>query len=553
MSIAHHRQSNSVQNHQFDTASLILPWFGDPTRALRLEHVRTVSAPKEAISLCLIFGLALVLRVATLADDSLWIDEGYTLAAAQLPLGTMWTVPFDTHPPLHFTFVKLFSWISEPEWAVRLPSVLFALATLFPLYLMARRQIGNLGALVTIAIWGLSYTQIVYANNGRNYTELLFFLVLALHALIILSERLASGDVLQSNGLTKWWALYTIGALGALYTHNTAIIYLFAINALLCAWQLINQPRAIIPFVLRLAALNAVAILLWLPWLAVMLSATGGFNWLAQKSIPEAVYTLAATIGPNDTPAIATLAFLGAVAIGWALVVLRASLFNLIIAFHLILFPALIWLIGFAYVPIFMERIILMATLGAALAIGVLAAKARPLALGPGLAGLALAVTFASALAYQFRSSTTDNLGAHLIQDWREAIVESEAKMDGNAPVGFAICDTFSWPVASIYAGESTVYVHRPNAYWDMAMEDWLSFYGQPVNDRLETSLDDIVGPTRTPADLLATYTRIVFLQTDIYCQGEEADQIHSELTGAGFRRIESRDYRGLVAHHYIR
>ncbi len=505
------------------------------------------------IGLCLIACLAILLRVTTLAADSLWIDEGYTLAAAQLPLTTMWTVPFDTHPPLHFTFVKLFSWIANPEWAVRLPSVLFGLATLVPLYLMARRQIGNLGALVTIAVWALSYTQLVYANNGRNYTELLFFLVLALHALIILAERLASGDVLGSSGIAKWGAVYMIGALGALYTHNTAILYLFAINATLCVWHLINAPRAIIPFALRLAALNALAILLWLPWLAVMLTATGGFNWLVQKSIPEAIFTLAATVGPNDMPGLVALVFFGALAVGWALVVLRASLVNLLIAFHLILYPAFIWLIGFVYVPVFMERIILMATLGAALAIGVLAAKARLLALGPGLAGLALAATFASALAYQYRGDTAENLGAHLVQDWREAIAESEARMVGDAAIGFTICDTFSWPVAATYADKGKVYVHRPQAYWDISMEDWLGFYGQPVNVRLDTSLDGITGPTRTPADLYKDYSRMVFLQKDIYCQGAEADQIHSELIGAGFRKAESRDYRGLSAHHYLR
>ena len=529
------------------------PWIGDPAQPLRLPEPRRVSRPTEVLALVLIAVTALILRLATLDKDSLWIDEGYSLAAANLPLSTMWSVPFDTHPALHFTFVKMFSWIDDPEWAVRLPSVLFAMATLVPLYLLARRQLGNFGALVAITLWALSYTQIVHANNGRNYTELLFFLILALHAISVLAERFAAGDLLRSTGVAGWAAVYGVGALGALYTHNTAVLYLFALNGALCAWQLFNAPRAVIPFSLRLAAVNALPLLLWMPWFAVMLTATGGFNWLEQKTIPQAVFTLAAVAGPNDMPALAALAFFAVLAAGWALVVWRASLLNVLIAFHLAIYPAIIWLVGFVYVPIFMERIILIATLGVVLAIGALAAKARPTLPALGLSGLAVAISLASASAYQLRGPSKENLGAHLIQDWREAIADAENRTGETGAVGFTICDTFSWPVVATYAQAGTVYVHRPDEYWEMTMDDWLGLYGQPVDDRLETQLADMTGPTRSPAELRNNYSRFVFLQKDIYCQGEEADQIHDELTGAGFRKAESRDYRGLTAHDYVR
>lgn len=533
-------------------APVAWPWLGRQMAPFLRPAPRVISRPIEALSFALVFTAALVLRLATLGDDSLWIDEGYTLAAADLPLSTLWTVPFDTHPPLHFTIVKLFSWIAAPEWAVRLPSALFGLATLIPLHLLARRRLSNLGALVAITVWALSYTQLVYANNGRNYTELIFFLVVALHALVILAERLASGDRLRASGMAVGGGLYAVGALGALYTHNTAILYLFAINATLCAWQLVNAPRSALAFMLRLFAFNALPILLWLPWLTVMLTATSGFNWLEQKSVLQALFTLAVTIGPNDVPAPAALVFFATLAGGWASVVWRTGLTNLLIAFHLAIYPALIWLVGLVYVPIYMERIILIATLGAALAMGALAARVRPLAAGPGLAALALAASLASAMAYPLRGEAQDNLGAHLVQDWRQAIAESEtSRRDG--PVAFTICDTFSWPVAATYAGEGRVHVHRPGQYWDMTRDDWTSLYGQSVRDRLETPLGEVSGPTLSPADLHERYSRIVFLQADIYCQGTEAEQIHSELTGAGFRKAGSRDYRGLTAHDFLR
>ncbi len=532
---------------------MLLPWLQDRLGGLTRAAPRTVSGRVEALALALVVLSALILRLATLDGDSLWIDEGYTLAAAQLPLSTMWSVPFDTHPPLHFTIVKFFSWIGDPEWAVRLPSALFGLATLAPLYLLARRQLGNFGAIIAISVWALAYTQIVYANNGRNYTQLLFFLTLALQALAIISERLAKGDQLTSRGMPAWASVYTLGALGALYTHNTAILYLFALNGALCGWQLLNSPRALLPFALRLGAINAPALLVWAPWLGVMLTTSGGFNWLEHKTPMEALFTLAATMGPNDTPAFAALAFFAALASGWSLVACRASLPNLLILFHLVVFPLFIWLIGYVYVPVFMERIILMVTLGAALAIGALAAHGRPASLALGLTALAIAATFASAIAYQLRGDQPENLGAHLVQDWREAIAEGEAEAPPGDDVGFVICDTFSWPVAASYAREGAVHVHRPDEYWQMTLEDWLELFGQPVNDRLETPLGTVTGQTRSPQELATSYSRIVFLQPDIYCQGPEARQIHAELLDAGFSPTQGRDWRGLKAHHYQR
>jgi len=63
-------------------------------------------------SACALLGvLALLLRLPTLADRSLWLDETYSAWFARLPLRELWTrAPlYETHPPLYYTLLKLWS------------------------------------------------------------------------------------------------------------------------------------------------------------------------------------------------------------------------------------------------------------------------------------------------------------------------------------------------------------------------------------------------------------------------------------------------------------
>lgn len=502
----------------------------------------------ERLLLVTLVLLAGVLRIATLTRDSLWVDEGFTLATAALPFEQLWSVPFDTHPPLHFTIVKLFSVLPDGEWTVRLPSAIAGVLALFPLYALARRLFGPTGALASAAVWALSFTQLVYANNGRNYALLVCLLLAALYALHEVAARLKAGLTLRHTELLTWAIAYVLAGAGALYTHNIAIIYLFLINAVLCCHFLLFDPSRALFRTARLATINALMLVLWAPWLAVMFSTSGGFAWLQQADPISAARTYLVTLGPNGAPVLLVIAFFLAVAVGWAMVRPRLGWASLLIGTHLILFPALIWLIGWIYTPIYMERAILPVTVGAALAIGALAAVERPTWLTNGFLVLALFASVWSAGDYVWRDQQQKNLGGHLVQDWRGAVGER----DGPG-TGFILCTSFEVPVVDYYTEQSPLFVNEDAGLWAISQSEWLSFYGQSVSRRLARMRGPEAAKLTPWPEVAAANSTLVFLKPDIYCNDGEVDQIRERMGEVGFHAADARKYRGLTSESFVR
>lgn len=496
-----------------------------------------------------LLAIGLFLRLVTINSESMWIDEGFALAVADLPLVHLWTVPFDTHPPVFPTLVKLFATASDGEWAVRLPSAVFGAATLVPVYLLARRFFDMPGALAAMAVWALSFTQLVYANNGRNYAVLVFFLMLAAYALHGFALRLMAGHPVRARQTILMAGLYLIGGVGALYSHTLAVIYLFSLNALVCAYLLATERARFVSLFVPIAGLNGVMLAVWLPWLVVMMAGAGAFNWLTQMGPAEAARTLVVTIGPNAVPFVGVGVFLLAVLVGSLEALRRGGWLAVMIVFHLAIFPAFIWLIGFVYTPLYMERAILPATLGAALAIGALTETVR-LALAARLLAVgALVATAVSAGQYVLRDDEETNLGAHLIQDWRGA-VEARDGLD----VTFVICDIFGYPTVDHYRDRARLIIHDDMGLWQMGRTEWLALFGQPISERL--SGETWHAPGHTPLlveweDIAANGESVVFLKPDIYCNDGEDHTIRAELDAAGYTMTDTRHYRGVLSETY--
>ncbi|MEM9738648.1 MAG: glycosyltransferase family 39 protein [Pseudomonadota bacterium] len=513
---------------------------------------RTLSFTRERQWLAAIFLVAIVLRFATLTVDSLWIDEGYTLASAGHSFQLLFTVPFDSHPALHFAVVKVSEVFFDGAVALRLPSAVFSVIMLIPIYFLSRRIMGPVGALVTLAVLAMSFTMLVYANNGRNYGQLLMLLAFALWALHALASRFSEGEALLERGALKWAAVYTVSAILALYTHNTAILYLFVINAIFCLWVMLTATRRFLDFTWRLAVVNVLAIAAWLPWLRVMLGTSDVFDWLLQMDAISAATTLAATIGPNSVPAPILGVFFLAVLAGGVLSMARPNWPLALIFAHAAAFPLFIWLIGFVYKPVFMERIILPAALGGALAIGYLAAHGRRAWLAGGLTGLAVLATAWSAAAYAFRGDAHANLGAHLIQDWRSGVAAHD--QPGNALV---ICDTFTWPTVDYYRQSAEVWVHNEAGMWDLSPQDWRDTYGVAISgaNAVEKHRFSPWMATATIAweEAVAGAPRMVFLKPDFLCNDGEPEILRARLQASGYSQTRLDRWRGLTAEVWER
>ncbi|WP_171231109.1 glycosyltransferase family 39 protein [Ruegeria sp. HKCCA6707] len=168
----------------------------------------------------LLVGLAL--RLARL-DAALWYDEVNTLVDyVRLPLAQLFTQYDSLNNHVFFTLqgkasIGLFG---ESAWALRLPAVLWGVASLWALWLLARRVVPVPEALMATALMAVSYHHVWFSQNARGYTGLLF---LGLIALVL---------VLEGMRRPSWriWLGFGFVFACAMYTHLSAAFYFAALG-----------------------------------------------------------------------------------------------------------------------------------------------------------------------------------------------------------------------------------------------------------------------------------------------------------------------------------
>ncbi|MGH9935780.1 MAG: glycosyltransferase family 39 protein, partial [Blastocatellia bacterium] len=152
--------------------------------------------------------LAMALRLWRL-DSDLWHDEVLTLVDfARAPLGEIVTsFPAKNQHMLYSVLARLsFGVFGESAWALRLPSALFGVGSIWALFLLGRRLVGAREALMACALMTVSYHHVWFSQNARGYMGLLCFTLLATWLWL---EALSRNE-------WRWWLGYvaavTLGA-----------------------------------------------------------------------------------------------------------------------------------------------------------------------------------------------------------------------------------------------------------------------------------------------------------------------------------------------------
>ncbi|MCM3874553.1 MAG: glycosyltransferase family 39 protein [Pyrinomonadaceae bacterium] len=172
------------------------------------------------LALAVLSVIALGLRMWQLNTD-LWFDELLTLLNyLRLPLGDIVTSLPDQNNHLLFSVLSFgsVSLFGESAWAVRLPSVLFGVMSLWALFLLGRRVIGTREALLACALMTLSYHHIWFSQNARGYMALLFFSMLATWLWLEALQRQTWG----------WWIIYALAVTGGMLSHLTMVFVVSA-------------------------------------------------------------------------------------------------------------------------------------------------------------------------------------------------------------------------------------------------------------------------------------------------------------------------------------
>lgn len=155
------------------------------------------------IVLIMVFGF--VLRLIG-AGQSLWLDEAIgALVVRDMSLGQMFTDFFvvDNHPPLYYLLLKFWTQMfGSSEVSLRFPSILFGVATIYLVYLMAvnflkGRKLGILAALLLAT----SQFHIYYSQEARMYSMAAFFAALSVYTFMRQTEF---------ENKIKYWIIFSL-------------------------------------------------------------------------------------------------------------------------------------------------------------------------------------------------------------------------------------------------------------------------------------------------------------------------------------------------------
>ncbi len=164
--------------------------------------------------------LALLLRILSLNTD-LWIDEVFTLVNyVRLPLGSLVTNFTDDNQHLFFSVLAHISTrlFGESPWAVRLPAMLFGIASIWAAMRLAVLVFDKRVAVFTGLLLAVSWHHIWFSQNARGYTILLFG---TLFSTDLLLRALHSGQ-------WRFWTGYALVIALTAWAHVTAVFVALA-------------------------------------------------------------------------------------------------------------------------------------------------------------------------------------------------------------------------------------------------------------------------------------------------------------------------------------
>ncbi len=212
--------------------------------------------------------IAFLLRVYQLDAQSLWWDEGHSIAMASAPSAQIATQPgMDVHPPGYFLLLRFWmNMVGTREFALRYLSVLFSLLTV-ALVMRFARTLSYAAAAGCGMFTALLPLHVAYAQEVRMYA-----LVTCLAAL----SGYAQWRILFHVPSRRWWGTYVLATAASLYTHYFALFIIVFQGLVWVIWMVAR--REVVFRRLWRVLLAALAILvLFAPQLALALQQTTAY------------------------------------------------------------------------------------------------------------------------------------------------------------------------------------------------------------------------------------------------------------------------------------
>jgi mannosyltransferase len=222
------------------------------------------------------------LRLYTIGDKSLWLDESFSLWMIRQPFGDFWRYvnELDLHPPLYYVLLRGWAVLGESEEWLRAFSALWSVLTVPVVYAIGKVVGGRWLGLLAAGILAISPLHIEYAHQTRMYSMATFFAAAAVLCLLrLLDQEPAAGwPTPDPSPQARPWSLHAVGTpwwLGFVATtwltmlsHNVAVFLPVSFGLfVLVAAALSRRNHPALTGRLRTVATGlSAAVLLWLPW-----------------------------------------------------------------------------------------------------------------------------------------------------------------------------------------------------------------------------------------------------------------------------------------------
>jgi mannosyltransferase len=190
-----------------------------------IENIKYMILNSRYIQLLiLITCIGFFLRFYNLGFNSLWLDEASTLNFATIDGAggsflDIWTytLQFDPNPPV-FVWLEyiIISITGVNEITLRFAPALFGALTVPIMYFVGKEFIDENGGIITATAFALSPFLILYSQEARSYSMLLFFIALATFLYL---------KSINSNEF-KYWVIFAIISSIAVWVHFYAMIFL---------------------------------------------------------------------------------------------------------------------------------------------------------------------------------------------------------------------------------------------------------------------------------------------------------------------------------------
>lgn len=258
----------------------------------------------------IILQIAYSLRVFGLTSESLWIDEGYSLALSTRSVCEIVRgAAADQHPPLYYLLLHFWLLPGRSVFHLRYLSVLIGVLSVAAVAAMGKSTLGQRVGIISTALAALSPMHIWYSQEARMYILLLLFTTLS-----------AYGTWQFFKNRANAWKLLFGGSILALYTHYFAVFIIMFENLVALIWGLIRKNgRSLFEW----SAIQVLTLALFTPWLPIALHQAihHQMNWIGPLTIGKIYSTLSWMVLGNSHAqqgAYALLFGIVVIAIVWA-------------------------------------------------------------------------------------------------------------------------------------------------------------------------------------------------------------------------------------------